>query len=192
MAGAAVQFLRDNLGIIQNASEVEPLARSAKEAEMGDLVFVPALTGLGAPHWKSDARGMLYGITRGTTKAHIARAVLEGIALQNDDLFSAIQEDIAPEQLRSIRVDGGGAVNDFLMQLQCDLAALPILRPEVLETTALGAAMAAGLAVNLWKNLDELKKAWRLDREFIPGGHLEKMRALKTKWSSAIRRVCLS
>ena len=191
VAGAAVQFLRDNLGIIRSSSEIEGLALSAEDKDMGELVFVPALTGLGAPHWKSEARGMFYGLTRGTTRAHLARATLEGIALQNDDLLGAVQEDISPKRLLALRVDGGASANNYLMQLQSDLAGVKIVRPKVLETTALGAAMMAGLAVKLWPNLESLRAAWKLDREFEPAGNLEKVHSLKTKWRTAIRRVCL-
>ena len=189
VAGAAVQFLRDNLGIIKFASEIEPLAREAKDEEMGDLVFVPALTGLGAPYWNPKATGMIYGLTRGTGRAHIARAALEGIALQNDALFTAIAEDIKPKALRSIKVDGGASANNFLIQLQADLAALPIQRPKILDTTALGSGLAAGLAVGLWKNPEELRSAWKLDKEFSPKMEKEKAGALKKKWARGVKQV---
>jgi glycerol kinase len=189
VAGAAVQFLRDNLGIIQKSSEIEALAQTAKPEEMGDLVFVPALTGLGAPYWEANAKGMIYGITRGTNKSHLARAALEGIALQNDDLFSAIAEDIAPKKLRSIKVDGGASANNLLVQLQADLAGISILRPQIVETTALGSALAAGLAAGIWKDQDSLRAAWKLNKEFQPKMKKEEVSGLKQKWKHAIRRV---
>lgn len=191
VAGAAVQFLRDNLGIIQKSSEIEGLAKEAKAEEMGDLVFVPCLTGLGAPYWEPAATGMIHGLTRGTSKAHIARAALEGIAFQNDDLLTAFASDIKPARLKNLRVDGGASANNFLVQLQADLAGIKIQRPKILETTALGSALAAGLAVGVWKNAGELKNAWGLEREFSPqmkGGEKKKM---QKKWQAAIRRVRL-
>ena len=189
VAGAAVQFLRDNLGIIKSAAEVEALAREVTPEEMGDLVFVPSLTGLGAPYWEPRATGMIYGLTRGTQKSHLARAALEGVALQNDDLFSAIAADIAPRTLREIRVDGGAAANNLLVQLQADLADITIQRPKILDTTALGSGLAAGLAIGMWKSAAELKKAWKLDREFLPAMPKPAREKLKSKWAHAIRRV---
>lgn len=189
VAGAAVQFLRDNLGIIKNSSEVESLALQAKEEEMGDLVFVPSLTGLGAPYWVSEATGMLYGLTRGTTKSHIARATLEGIALQNDDLFTAISEDIRPHALTRIKVDGGASANNFLIQLQADLAGVAIDRPTILDTTALGSALAAGIAAGIWPDQDAVKKAWKIDKTFAPTVSKAKVDSLKNKWKRAIRKV---
>ncbi len=188
VAGAAVQWLRDGLGIIKSSSEVEALAREAQDKDMGDLVFVPALTGLGAPHWKAEARGMLYGITRGTTRSHIARATLEGIAHQNDDLFSAIREDLGKD-LGTIKVDGGASANNFLMQYQCDLAGTKLQRPKVLDTTALGAALAAGLAVGIWPDLESLKKSWQLDHEFYPEMGAAEKEKKKSRWKNAIARV---
>lgn len=186
VAGAAVQFLRDNLGIIKSSSEVEALALQAKDEEMGDLVFVPSLTGLGAPYWDARATGMLYGLTRGTKKTHIARAAIEGVALQNDALFSAIAEDY---KLSHIRVDGGASANNMLMQLQADLANLPIERPKILDTTALGSGLAAGLAVGLWKSPEELRNSWKLDREFRPSMDSARRDALKRKWARGVRQV---
>lgn len=189
VAGAAVQFLRDNLGLIKSSSEVEALAREAKPDEMGDLVFVPALTGLGAPYWEAEATGMIYGLTRGTKKSHLARATLEGIALQNDALFTAVAEDIKPRTLKRIKVDGGASANDLMMQLQCDLAAIPIDRPKILDTTALGSGLAAGLAVGLWKSVEELRGSWKIDKSFSPSMNAAKRTALKEKWARAIRKV---
>ena len=189
VAGAAVQFLRDNLGLISASSEIEPLSLKAKEEDMGDLVFVPSLTGLGAPHWEPSATGMIYGLTRGTQKCHIARAALEGIALQNDDLFTAAKADISPRILSSIKVDGGASANNFLIQLQANLAKIPAIRPRILDTTAMGAALAAGLAVGIWGNTSELKKAWQADKTFSPILNEEKRIALRNKWERAIRRI---
>jgi glycerol kinase len=189
VAGAAVQFLRDNLGLIKSSSEIEGLAREVKPEEMGDLVFVPALTGLGAPYWDANATGMIYGLTRGTKKSHLARATLEGVALQNDALFSAVAEDIKPNTLLRMKVDGGASANNFLMQLQCDLAGLPIDRPKILDTTALGSGLAAGLAVGLWKSVDELKGSWKIDKSFSPSMPKAERDGLKAKWARAIRKV---
>lgn len=192
VAGAAVQFLRDNLGIIQSSSEIEALARKAQPEDMGDLVFVPALTGLGAPYWETAAKGMIYGLTRGTQRSHLARACLEGIALQNDALFSAIAEDIKPHTLTSIKVDGGAAANNLLAQLQADLAGLTIRRPRLLDTTALGAGLAAGLAAGIWPNRDSLRSHWQEDRSFRPEMAEPERQRLKSKWALAIRRVLTS
>lgn len=189
VAGAAVQFLRDNLGIIKSAADVERLALEVKPEEMGDLVFVPSLTGLGAPYWEPNATGMIYGLTRGTNKNHIARAALEGVALQNDDLFTAIAGDISPRSLKEIRVDGGASANNLLVQLQADLAGITIQRPKILDTTALGSGLAAGLAVGIWKDPSDLKRAWKLDKEFKPSMDAADRDRLKQKWAHAIRRV---
>jgi glycerol kinase len=132
---------------------------------------------------------MIYGLTRGTTRSHLARAALEGIALQNDDLFSAIAADIKPRALHSIKVDGGASANNLLVQLQADLAGIAIQRPKILETTALGSGLAAGLAAGIWKNAEELKSAWKLDREFSPQSSEAERRRLKEKWAGAIRKV---
>ncbi len=189
VAGAAVQFLRDNLGVIRSSSEIEALAEEAKPGEMGELVFVPALTGLGAPYWDAHATGMITGLTRGTKKCHLARATLEGIALQNDALFSAVAEDLKPQKLARMKVDGGASANNLLMQLQCDLAELPIDRPKILDTTALGSGLAAGLAVGLWKNTAELKSSWKIDRSFQPTMPASDRTGMKAKWAKAVRRV---
>jgi glycerol kinase len=165
IAGAAVQWLRDGLGVIPSAAEVEALARTVKDS--GGVVFVPALTGLGAPHWNAGARGLIWGLDRGVTRAHLARAALEGIALQNVDILRAMEAD-SGVRLRQLKVDGGAAANDLLMQAQCDLLDVPIVRPKMLETTALGAALLAGLAVSVWKDKEEARAAWRADRVFQP------------------------
>src|SRR6185503_6275532 len=165
VAGAVVQWLRDGLGIIRSSSEVEALAASVPDA--GGVVLVPAFTGLGAPHWDAYARGALIGITRGTTAAHLARAALEGIAYQVADVLSAMEAD-SGVPVAELRVDGGAAANDLLMQLQADLAGVPVVRPRVQETTALGAAYLAGLAVGVWKSPDEIAHRWQVERRFAP------------------------
>lgn len=189
VAGALVQWLRDELGIIKSSSDIEALARAAKDDEMGELAFVPALTGLGAPHWNAGARGLLTGITRGTSKAHIARAALEGIALQNHDLISALAGDMAPTKINFLRVDGGASANDFLIQLQADLAKIAIDRPQVLDTTALGAAMAAGLAVGLWTSEQELLAQWKIDKSFISDGDKKNLDRLGRSWAKALAMI---
>lgn len=165
IAGAAVQWLRDALGIISSASETAELAASV--ASTGGVYFVPAFVGLGAPFWDPDARGALLGLTRGTGRAEIVRAVLEAVAFQTRDLATAMQADSAMT-ISDLRVDGGMATNDVLMQLQADALGCPVIRPAVTETTALGAALLAGLAVGLWRDTNEIEQIWQLDRRFEP------------------------
>jgi glycerol kinase len=186
VAGAMVQWLRDGLGIIQSSAEVEPLARSVPDS--GGVVAVPALAGLGAPHWRPEARGILTGLTRGTTRAHIARAVLEGIALMNTDLLAAMEAD-SGIRLEALRVDGGAAQNDLLMQLQADLLGVDIVRPAMLESTALGAALLAGLAVGVWASPEQLKASQRVDKRFTPSMPAAEVAALKSRWAEAVRRA---
>jgi len=186
VAGAMVQWLRDGLGILRSASEIEALARSVPDS--GGVVAVPALAGLGAPHWRPEARGLLCGLTRGTTRAHIARAVLEGIALQNCDLLGAMEAD-AGLRLASLRVDGGAAQNDLLMQLQADLLGVEIVRPKMLETTALGAALLAGLGVGLWPSTEAVAAAWQEDRRFTPQLAASTVQAMKARWADAVKRA---
>lgn len=185
VAGAAVQWMRDGLGIIQHSSEVEALATSVPDT--GGLVFVPAFAGLGAPYWDPYARGTLIGITRGTGKAHIARAALEGVAYQNVDVLSAMQDD-AGIALSELRVDGGAARNDMLMQFQSDILNVPVVRPEVTETTALGAAYLAGLAVGFWSSLDEIASQWRVARRFEPKMADDERLTRLHKWQRAVER----
>ena len=183
MAGAVVQWLRDQLGIIERAADVEALARSVDDS--GGVVLVPGHAGLGAPHWRPDARGLIRGITRGTGRGHLARAALEGIALQIADLLEAMAADLgAPVEV--LRVDGGAAANDLLMQIQADLLGIPLDRPTMLETTALGAISLAGLGVGLWPDTTALQQAWQCDRQFTPGGDPEQLDALRTAWRAAI------
>src|SRR5581483_2793456 len=180
VAGAAIQWLRDNLGIIRHAADVEALAASVPDN--GGVTFVPAFTGLGAPHWDPHARGAILGITRGTTAAHIARAALEAIALQNAEVIEAMRAD-SGIAMRELRVDGGACRNDLLMQLQADVTGLRVIRSRVAETTALGAAYLAGLATGFWKS-DDLQ--WKADRVFEPGS----LRTdLVEQWRDAISRV---
>ena len=186
VAGAMVQWLRDGLGIIQSAAEIEPLARSVPDS--GGVVAVPALAGLGAPYWRPEARGLLWGLSRGTTKAHIARAVLEGIALQNCDLLSAMEAD-AGLRLGSLRVDGGAAQNNLLMQLQADVLGVPLQRPQMLESTALGAVLLAGLGVGVWRSLAEVTQARRVDRAFRPQLAATEVAAMKARWAEAVKRA---
>ncbi|MES2831646.1 MAG: glycerol kinase GlpK [Pseudomonadota bacterium] len=185
MAGAIVQWLRDGLGLISDAAHIENLAAQVPDA--GGVVLVPAFAGLGAPHWDSYARGTIVGMSRGTNKAHIARAALESIAYQNVDVLEAMQKD-AGIALREIRVDGGAARNDLLMQCQADMLAIPVMRPVVTESTALGAAYLAGLATGFWSSLDEVGAQWRLDRCFMPNiGFDEREQRLYT-WRRALER----
>lgn len=185
VTGSAVQWLRDGLGIIRTAPDVEALAASVDDTD--GVVLVPAYTGLGAPHWDPYARGTIVGITRGTTAAHIARATLEGIAFQVADVLSAMKKDAGIE-LQELRVDGGAAANDLLMQIQADLLQAPIVRPSVTETTALGAATLAGLAVGYWGSQDELDAQWQLDRRFEPEISADEAEARHARWRRALDR----
>lgn len=186
IAGAAVQFLRDNLGIIQNAGEVEALAKQVPDS--GGVMFVPALAGLGAPHWRPDARGILTGLTGGTTRAHLARATLDGIALQIDDILRAMSQDLG-RKLAELRVDGGAARNDTLMQRQADLLGVACVRPTVLDTTGLGSALLAGLAIGWWDSLAALADAWAEERRFLPQGNPQEMEGTRKRWADAVARA---
>jgi glycerol kinase len=180
-----VQWLRDGLEFFSSSSEVEKLAASVLDS--GDVYVVPAFTGLGAPYWDPDARGTIVGLTRGTTKAHIARAALESIAFQSAELLEAMQKD-SQQQLSELRVDGGAAANDLLMQFQADLLGVPVVRPKVLETTALGAAYLAGLTVDLWKSRDELASHWKAERRFEPRMNPSDREARMSRWREAVAR----
>ena len=186
IAGAAVQWLRDGLGLIQSSADIEALARSVPDS--GGVVFVPALVGLGAPHWRAEARGLMSGITRGTTAAHLARATLEGIALSVHELLAAMAED-AGEELAVLKVDGGAAANDLLMSMQADLLRCPIVRPRQLETTAIGAACLAGLAVGVWPDLAALSAAWEEDRRFVATAPPEAMAQRVRAWKAAVAKA---
>jgi glycerol kinase len=186
IAGAVVQWLRDGLGIIRTSAEVEALARSVPDN--GGIYLVPAFTGLGSPHWDPYARGALFGLTRGATAAHIARAALESIAYQTADVLEAMQNDsgIAIEELR---VDGGATQNDLLMQFQADILGVPIVRPAVTETTALGAAYLAGLAVGYWRDAGEIDRQWRAEKVFEPVMSRDEAAALMHEWRKALGRA---
>ena len=186
VAGAVVQWLRDGLGLIRSAAEVEALAASVPDS--GGVVLVPAFTGLGAPHWDPYARGTLVGITRGTNAGHLARAALEGIAFQVCDVLAAMAAD-SGVPVAELRVDGGAAANDLLMQLQADLAGVPVVRPRVQETTALGAAYLAGLAVGVWKDTGEIAARWQVDHRFEPRLDPAAAAGRRELWSRAVERA---
>jgi glycerol kinase len=186
VAGAVVQWLRDGLGIIGSSSEVESLA--AQVSDSGGVYLVPAFAGLGAPHWDAYARGTILGLTRGTTRAHLARAALEGIAYQVADVLSAMESD-AKIRLRELRVDGGACVNNLLMQFQADLLGVPVVRPRVAETTALGAAYLAGLGVGFWKSQSEIATQWQADHRFIPAAKPVTRKRLMAGWAKALDRA---
>ncbi len=185
MAGATIQWLRDGLGIIDHASEVEALATSVTDT--GGVIFVPAFTGLGAPYWDPHARGTMIGLSRGTNKAHIARAALEAIAYQSADLVDSMQKDTLIH-LSELRVDGGASKNDFLMQFQADILGVPVVRPVVTETTALGAAYLAGLAVNFWQSKQEIAEQWRAEKIFFPRMAEEERNSRMQYWRRAVVR----
>jgi len=184
IAGAAVQWLRDGLKLIRSSAEIEPLARSVKDS--GGVTFTPALTGLGAPHWRPEARGVIRGIDRGTTAAHLARATLEGIALSVFDLAEAMRVE-SGQAFRDFKVDGGASRNDLLMQTQADLLGVPVVRPKVIETTAVGAAFLAGLAVGVWESREEIRAAWRQDRRFTPRMKPTDREAMLARWRAAVQ-----
>lgn len=185
VGGSVVQWLRDNLHCISSSSEVEKLAASVPDT--GGVYFVPALTGLGAPYWDPDARGLITGISRGTTVAHIARAALDGIAYQTYDIVKAMERD-ASMSIRKLKVDGGASRNDLLMQFQSDILSTDVLRPKVTETTALGAAYLAGLAVGYWPDIPTLQRQWQLDARFTPTADTQLMRTKVDGWHDAVRR----
>ncbi len=186
MAGAIVQWLRDGLGIIQSSVQVEQLANQVKSSE--GVVLVPAFTGLGAPHWDSEARALLCGMSRGTNKAHIARAALESIAFQVSDVLCAMQSDLS-QPLKELRVDGGASQNDMLMQFQADILNVPVLRPKMLESTAWGAAAMAGLKSGLFSNLNEIAESWQLDRAFEPQMNEDERSHHLERWHHALKRA---
>lgn len=185
MAGATVQWLRDGLGIIRDSSEVEALAASVPDT--GGVVFVPAFAGLGAPYWDAYARGTIVGMTRGTTKAHIARAALASIAYQTVDVLEAMQKDSAIV-LRELRVDGGASRNDLLMQFQADVLGVQVVRPLVTETTALGAAYLAGLAIGFWSSQEEISAQWQIGRRFTPAMAGDERMERLALWRRAVER----
>ena len=186
ICGAAVGWLRDGLGLINSSSEVEALARQVENT--GGVEFVPALTGLGAPYWNPEARGEITGLTRGTTKAHIARATLEAMALQNADILVAMQKDLN-KKMKRLRVDGGAAQNNLLMQLQADYLQTSVDRPVHVETTAIGAAYLAGLGIGHWKSLNDIKAIWKKDSEFKPVLTKKKHSERQASWKKAVKKA---
>ncbi|HEU4514022.1 MAG TPA: FGGY-family carbohydrate kinase, partial [Nocardioidaceae bacterium] len=184
VTGAAVQWLRDGLQIIGAAPETEAIARTVPDAQ--GVVFVPALTGLGAPDWDPHARGMIIGITRGTTRAHIVRATLEAIAFEVRDVIETLPERTS---MSALMVDGGASANDLLCQIQADQLGVPVERPKIVETTALGAAFLAGLGTGVWKSTDELRQTWHLDRKFEPAGDRDEADAAHRRWRDAVERA---
>lgn len=186
VGGSVVQWLRDGLGFIKSSSEVEELASSVPDS--GGVYFVPALTGLAAPYWDQYARGTIVGITRGTTRAHIARAALDGIAFQTYDIAQAMAKDLGAP-LTELKVDGGASRNNLLMQFQSNLLGIPVVRPKITETTALGAAYLAGLAVGFWKDIEEIKSQWQVERTFNPVPENEEIENAKKGWQDAIQRT---
>ena len=186
VSGSAVQWLRDGLGIIEKSSDIEALALSVPDN--GGIYFVPAFVGLGAPHFDSYARGTIIGITRGTTKAHIARATLESMAFQVADAFGNMVKT-AGIPVKRLRVDGGAAKNDYLLQFQADILGVPVERPVITETTCLGAVYAAGLAVGYWDSMDEIAKFWKLDKLFEPKISEDQRKTLLHDWDSVVKRA---
>ena len=192
IGGAVVQWLRDGLHAIQASGEVQQLAQSVPDS--GGVIFVPAFTGLGAPYWKADARGAIVGLTRGSTVAHIARAALESIAYQSAALLQAMSRDAVAAggaPVTELRVDGGACVNDLLMQFQADLLGIPVVRPQVIETTALGAAYLAGLSCGIYQGLDELSAQWQVERRFHPTLSRDAAGALMQRWEHAVKQATL-
>lgn len=185
VAGSLIQWLRDGLHLFARAEDSEALARSVPDS--GGVLLVPALAGLGAPHWRPEARGAMFGLTRGTTAAHLARAALEGIAHSQADILEAMAEDLGAP-LQSLRVDGGAAANDLLLQMQADLLGIPLHRPNLLETTALGAAMLAGLGAKLW-TLSDLRRAYPLEHTFTPQGDPATIQASRARWKEAVAKA---
>ncbi|HRE50882.1 MAG TPA: FGGY-family carbohydrate kinase [Flavitalea sp.] len=184
IGGAVVQWLRDGLKIIKQSKDVEALAGQVKDN--GGVYLVPAFTGLGAPYWNQHARGVIVGITRGATDAHIARAAVESIAFQSMDLLQSMQADAALP-IKELRVDGGATVNNELMQFQSDILGAKVIRPKTTETTALGAAYLAGLAVGYWKDIDELQQYWQKDRDFSPNIDKGRQEELRKNWKKAVK-----
>jgi glycerol kinase len=185
VGGAVVQWLRDGLGFVERSADVEALAASVPDT--GGTYFVPAFTGLGSPHWDASARGTIVGLSRGTTRGHIARAALESIAFQSAEVLLAMQKD-AQQPLREVRVDGGATANDLLMQFQADLLGVPVVRPEITETTALGAAYLAGLGAGFWRSKAEVAANWRAECRFEPTMSRDEARGRLERWSQAVTR----
>jgi glycerol kinase len=186
VTGSLVQWLRDNLGLISSAAEIEPLA--ATVADNGGTYFVPAFSGLFAPHWRSDARGAIVGLTRYVNRGHLARAVLEATAFQSREVLDAMNAD-SGATLTSLKVDGGMVGNELLMQFQADILGVPVIRPVINQTTALGAAYAAGLAVGFWSGTEEIQANWAADRHWDPTMDLQRREELYRQWRKAVSRT---
>jgi len=186
IAGAAVQWLRDGLGLIKTAPEIEELAQKVEDS--GGVIFVPALTGLGAPHWIPNARGIITGLNRGITAAHIARATLEGIALQNYEIIKAMEDDLG-DNLKQLKVDGGASADNLLMQMQSDFLQSEIVRPKIIETTGLGAGLLAGLAVKMWDSKESVKSVWKEDKIFAPKMDMTLVEQKILKWKEAVEKA---
>ena len=186
VGGAVVQWLRDGLRLVRSADEVNLLANSTPDN--GGVFLVPAFTGLGAPHWDPYARGAIVGLTRDTSAAHVARAALEGVAYQVADLIDAMHADTG-KRLKELRVDGGASQSEFLMQFQADLLRIPVIRPAITETTALGAAYLAGLAVGYWNSVEDITKQWRVEKIFEPRMPAAQAEELRSRWNSALARA---
>ena len=184
IGGAVVQWLRDGLGIIKTSSDVEQLATSVPDT--GGVYFVPAFAGLGAPYWDSNARGTIVGLTRGTNSGHIARAAVESIAFQTVDVLKAMEAD-SGIKIKELRVDGGATANNLLMQFQADLLDCKVIRPKIVETTALGAAYLAGLAVGFWQNLEEIQQQWQSEKDFYPSANADKVKTEMENWANAVK-----
>ena len=186
VCGAVIQWLRDELGLLKNAGDSEQMALSVKDSN--GIYIVPAFVGLGAPYWDADARGTIVGITRGVNKNHLVRGALESIAYQCHDLLKAVEADMG-RSLTALKVDGGASANNFLMQFQADIMNTPVIRPKSVETTSLGAAYFAGLATGYWKDLDDVRDNWQMDRTFSPVMEDSERRALLKGWENAVRRT---
>jgi glycerol kinase len=186
IGGAAIQWLRDGLKIIENAAQSEVMAQAVPDT--GDVYFVPAFTGVGAPYWDMYARGLIIGITRGTTREHIVRAALESMAYQTRDVLEAMVAD-SGQKLESLRVDGGAVKNNFLMQFQADILGVPVVRPVVTEMAAMGAAYLAGLGVGFWKSREEISSQWKIDRVFEPQMEPARREELYARWKKAVERA---
>jgi glycerol kinase len=186
VAGAAIQWLRDELGLVKSAQECDELAASVESSN--GLFIVPAFTGLGAPHWDPDARGLMIGLSRGTNRAHICRATLEAIAFQTNDLIRCMEMD-SGQTILELRVDGGASRSDPLMQFQADLLGVPVVRPDCIETTALGAAYLAGLATDVWQNRADIASQWRESKRYLPENRGKDMEFLQKGWAKAVERA---
>ncbi|MBR3053316.1 MAG: glycerol kinase, partial [Firmicutes bacterium] len=186
VCGAVIQWLRDELGLLQKAGDSEEMALSVKNSN--GVYIVPAFVGLGAPYWDADARGTIVGITRGVNKNHLVRGALESIAYQCRDLLKAMEADMG-RSLKALKVDGGASANNFLMQFQADILNTPVVRPRSVETTSLGAAYFAGLATGYWKDLEDVRDNWQMDRTFDPDMDDQERRALIAGWENAVRRT---